>query len=146
MKYLIPILGGLLLFSGCQETSNKSESAIDSTAVTAQQDSSCNLKPGFDYVQQIPDSFRTPEQKELAKQLLEISIEHVKVVDNRMVFDMSRDEFLKIGVPVEYYTLFKKNMEDNNEWIEKNNIQNADKMLQRYRQNTRRVLESKYEE
>lgn len=77
---------------------------------------------------------------------LEISIEHVKVVDNRMVFDMSRDEFLKTGIPVEYYTLFKKNMEDNNEWIEKNNIQNVDKMLQRYRQNTRRVLESKYEE
>src|SRR5699024_2366063 len=34
MKYIIPIIGGLLLFSGCQQTSKKSETPSNSTADT----------------------------------------------------------------------------------------------------------------
>src|SRR5699024_10218527 len=86
------------------------------------------LKPGFDYVQQVPDSLRTPQQQKLARQLLEITIEHVKVADNRMFFDMSKDQFRQTGIPMEYYRLFKKDMKINNQYNKKHNINDVDEM------------------
>ncbi|SHE76023.1 hypothetical protein SAMN05443144_103116 [Fodinibius roseus] len=145
MKYAYTvIIGGLLLFTACKDPSEKSEIAKDSTAAATKKDSSTYLKPGFDYVTQVPDSLKTPEQKKLAKQLLEISIEHIKVVDNRMVFDMSRDEFLKTSIPIEYYDLFKKDMKNNNRYIKEQSIKNVDEMIEEYRRNTREVLKEKY--
>ena len=144
MKYIILILGGLLLLSGCQQADDEPEPTTDSSAVTAQKDSIRDLKPGFDYVTQIPDSLQTPEQQKLAKQLLEISIEHVKAVDNHMVFDMSRDQFRRTGVPIEYYRLFKKGMNDMNRYFKKRNIKNVNKMMEEYHHMARKVLKEKY--
>src|SRR5699024_6443734 len=105
MKYIILILGGLLLLSGCQQADDEPEHTTDSSACTAQKDSIRYLNPGFDDVTQNPESLQYTEQQKLTKQLLEISIEHVKAVDNHMVFDMSRDQFRRTGVPIEYYRL-----------------------------------------
>lgn len=129
MKYIFSAIGVCLLFLGCQ--------------IRSQQDHSRYLKPGFNYVQQIPDSLRTPEQKELVKQLLKMSIEQVQVANNHMVFTMSKDQFLKTGVPAKYYRLFKKSMRDNNKFIKENNINNVDEKLQRYRHKIRKVLKEK---
>src|SRR5699024_12463891 len=129
MKYIILILGGLLLLSGYQQADDEPEPTTDSSAVTAQKDSIRDLKPGFDYVTQIPDSLKTTEQQKMAKQLLEISIEHEKAVDNHSDFDMSRDQFRRTGVPIEYYRLFKKGMYDMNRYIKKKNINNENKMM-----------------
>lgn len=139
MRYIILIIGGLLLCSACQQTDNKSE-----TAAAVQQDSTRYLKPGFDYVQQVPDSLRTPQQQKLARQLLEITIEHVKVADNRMFFDMSKDQFRQTGIPMEYYRLFKKDMKINNQYNKKHNINDVDEMLHRFRRDARKVLKEKY--
>lgn len=136
MKYLISTIGVLILLLGCQDTSQKPENGTASTT-----EDSTYLKPGFEYVQQIPDSLRTPQQKELVRKLARISVEHVKVIDNRMVFDMSKEEFLRTGIPVEYYELFQRNMEDNNRYIKKHDIKNVDKMVEKFRRNTRKLLE-----
>jgi len=92
------------------------------------------------YVQQIPDSLRIPEQKELVKKLLKMTIDHVKVVQNQMVFDMSREEFSQTNIPMKYFELFKRNMKENNEWIKKNNIKDVDKMVKENRRRMQKEL------
>lgn len=131
MRYIFLIVGVSLTLLGCQNTSQK--------------DTGTHLKPRFNYVQQIPDSLRTPRQKKLVRQLLKLSMKHVKAINNRMVFTMSKDEFKETGIPIKYYSLFKNSMEEANKYIEENNIQNVDKMVKKYHQNTRRVLKEKYQ-
>lgn len=99
-----------------------------------------HLKPGFKYVSQIPDSLRTPKQKRLVRQILELTIEHVKAIDNHIVFTMSKDEFKETEIPIEYYYLFKNSMKEANKYIEENNIQHVEGMIEEYHQNTKQVL------
>lgn len=119
-----------LLAVGCRSSSDKNNAG--------------HPTPGFNYLQQIPDSLRRSEQKRLVGQLLELTIEHVEVVDNHLVFTMSKDEFKQTGIPIEYYWLFKKSMNEANNYIEENNIQHVEKMIEEYHRNTRQVLQEKY--
>lgn len=50
-----------------------------------------------------PMDVYTPEQKTLAMAMVTLMYKHTKVKDNRMVFDMSREEFLKTGIHEAYY-------------------------------------------
>lgn len=130
MKYILSIIGVCFMLLGCQRASQK--------------DDSLHRKPGFNYVQQIPDSLRTPVQKRLARRLLELSIEHVEVPHNHLVFTMSKDEFRQTGVPIAYYDLFKESMKAANKYIEEHNIQHVEEMMEELRQKKRRVLKEKY--
>lgn len=51
----------------------------------------------------IPDSLRTTEQKELMISVLKIRYDYTEIENNYMVFKMSREEFLKTGIPEPYY-------------------------------------------
>ena len=50
-----------------------------------------------------PMKIYTPEQKKLARSITTLMLKYTKVKDNRMVFEMSREEFLKTGIPEAYY-------------------------------------------
>ncbi|GAA4337755.1 hypothetical protein GCM10023149_47380 [Mucilaginibacter gynuensis] len=77
----------------------------------------------------IPDSLRTTEQANLIDKLNEISIKYTYVKNNHMVFDLTKEEFVKLGIPIRFYETFKKNIADNNSYFDANGIKNADKML-----------------
>lgn len=86
------------------------------------------FNPDFDYVQQTPDSLWTEEQKELAEKLTKVITENVKALDNKMVFTLTQEEFVALGIPVEYYELIQKDMVNNNKFLKENNV-NVDSMM-----------------
>lgn len=87
------------------------------------------FKPDFDYVQQTPDSLWTEEQKELVEKINKVIAENVKAVDDKMVFTLTQEEFVAMGIPVEYYELIQKDMVNNNKFMKENNI-NVDSLLE----------------
>lgn len=54
-----------------------------------------------------------------------ILIESVVIKDNKFVLTTSKKDFIKMGIPVEYYKLLKKNMKDNNDFIRDNKIEDV---------------------
>lgn len=50
-----------------------------------------------------PMDLYTPEQKALAQGLATLMYKYTQVKDNRMIFEMSREEFLKTGIHEVYY-------------------------------------------
>ena len=50
-----------------------------------------------------PMDVYTPEQKALAQGLSRLMYKYTQVKDNRMIFEMSREEFLKTGIHEVYY-------------------------------------------
>jgi len=87
------------------------------------------FKAGYNYVQQTPDSLRTPEQKEFLRKLTKVVYENVVVKNNQMVFKLSEKEFIARGFPVEYYELIQKDMVNNNRFFKENNVTNVDSMF-----------------
>lgn len=53
----------------------------------------------------IPDSLRSEEQKEILRKMDSIAVNHIKVEENKMYLDLSKQDFLKLDVPIEYYQL-----------------------------------------
>ncbi|MEN5055168.1 hypothetical protein [Sphingobacterium kitahiroshimense] len=125
MKKLIIIPFIILLLFSCQN-SNKT---VENKKVTEIKKDEPYFKPGYHYVQQIPDSLRTPEQQALLKKLAIVTYENLAVKDNKMVFNLSEKEFVAKGIPVEYYELIQKDLVNNNKFIKESNITNMDSIL-----------------
>jgi len=117
---LIPCL--LLFLFSCQSKSK----IIDQTNSGQKEP---YFKPGFHYVQQTPDSLRTPEQKELISKIQKVVLENTGFENNEMIFKLSREEFVAKGIPEEYYDLIQKDLVNNNEFFKENNIQNVDSIF-----------------
>lgn len=79
-------------------------------------------KQKFEYVHLLPDSLLNSSQLELKHKLQMILIESVVIKDNKFVLTASKKDFMKMGIPVEYYKLLKKNIKDNNDFIRDNKI------------------------
>lgn len=86
-------------------------------------------RPGYGYVQLIPDSLRTPQQKEFIRKLQQLIVEYTAVENGQMVFRLSKEQFVEQGFPEEYYILIQKDLKTNNEYFKQNNIQNVDSIL-----------------
>lgn len=86
------------------------------------------FKPDFKYVQQTPDSLRTPEQKELINKIQKVLAENTGAENNEMVFKLSKEEFVAKGIPVEYYDLIQKDLINNNKMLKEQNV-NVDSMM-----------------
>lgn len=67
---------------------------------------------------------------EIKHDLGRIIAEHIVVEDNKLVFNLTRKEFRKAGVPKEYYKMLRQNVKDVNEFIDRYNIDNAETMLE----------------
>lgn len=46
-----------------------------------------------------------------------------------MVFRLSKEEFVATGIPIEYYDLIQKDLENNNRFFKENNITNVDSII-----------------
>ena len=84
---------------------------------------------GDEYVHMIPDSLRTEEQQALydtIKNVLPRIIgENVVIENNHLVFKMSKEEFAKTGLPIQYYDLILKDMENNNNYLDTAKIEQS---------------------
>lgn len=79
------------------------------------------------FVNLIPDSLRTPKQKQLIKDLGAIIVKYVQIKNNHMQFTLSKSEFTAKGIPEQYYDLIQTNLKVNNEYFDKNGIKDMDK-------------------
>ena len=82
-------------------------------------------KQKFEHVHLLPDSLLNSYQLELKHKLQMILIESVVIKDNKFVLTTSKKDFIKMGIPVEYYKLLKKNIKDNNDFIRDNKIEDV---------------------
>lgn len=85
----------------------------------------------FENVCLIPDSLRTLEQQQLADTVMRTYLLHLQIRNNHFVFDMSKEDFLKKGIPEPYYDWIMSGLEDNNRFIDENPeaCHNMDSML-----------------
>lgn len=84
----------------------------------------------YKYINLIPDSLRTPEQKEFIRNLANVLVRYIKIENNHMILTLSRSQLIKKGIPSPYYDMIQKNLRDNNSFIDKNDIKNFDSMWQ----------------
>ncbi|MBD8347951.1 hypothetical protein [Dysgonomonas sp. HGC4] len=66
-----------------------------------------------------PMKIYTPEQKKLAISITTLMLKYTKVKDNRMVFEMSREEFLKTGIPEAYYDPMIHSYKNTNDFMDR---------------------------
>lgn len=66
----------------------------------------------------VPDSLLTDEQKLLRDKFREVILDHLKIENNQLVYDLTREEFLKSGVPVKYYDQFLLDVETLNQAVQ----------------------------
>lgn len=66
-----------------------------------------------------PMKIYTPEQKKLARSITTLMLKYTKVKDNRMVFEMSREEFLKTGIPEAYYDQMIHSYKNTNDFMDR---------------------------
>lgn len=125
MKKLIFIPFIILILFSCQNSNR----TVENKKVTKTNEEEPYFRPDYRYVQQIPDSLRTPEQNALLKKLSIVLYENLAVKDNRMVFNLNEKEFVAKGIPVEYYKLVQKDLVNNNKFIKESNITNMDSIL-----------------
>lgn len=89
------------------------------------------LSPELDKIFMIPDSimsnpaivgapdfdiskYWTPEQKRLSRIISDIQLNNVKLVDGKIIVDISRADFVKKGLPEGYYDFFVQSYNDVN--------------------------------
>ncbi|UAY55442.1 hypothetical protein [Arachidicoccus terrestris] len=89
-----------------------------------------HVDPNYNYINLIPDSLRTPEQKQFLRRFLILAAKHIEIRNNHMVFTLSRDQLVEQGIPAPYYDMLQKNLRDNNAAFEKNNVKNVDSLWQ----------------
>lgn len=99
--------------------------------------SGMQIDSNYNYVNLIPDSLRTPEQRHLLKRLGKIVVDYVEVKNNHMVFTLSREQLLSMGIPSQYYDIIEKNIRDNNAYFDKNRIKGVDSMWENTRLETK---------
>lgn len=97
---------------------------------TQQQSEKFELLKDFEYVHLIPDSLRTPEQKQLILLLYSVLVDSMVIENNHFVFKLNKTEFLKKGIPEPYYSLIMNDIKQNNIFIDSNVVEDMDQLLQ----------------
>lgn len=89
-------------------------------------------KDTFEYVHLIPDSLRTVEQEELFLLLQKTITENLQVRDNHLYFILSENDFVKRGIPIQYYNKLQQDLDDANHFIDLRGIERVDTILNMY--------------
>ncbi len=69
----------------------------------------------FHSVLEIPDSLLTVEQDSLKRALVDVMINHLEYKDDKVVFLMTKEEFVKKGFAPEYYDIIVNDIKIDNE-------------------------------
>lgn len=103
----------LSLFVGFMSCNNQQANNIDDKE-NASRDKYLELQDNFEYVNRIPDSIQTPEQKALSRLLMRTFLENTEVDNKRFVFKLTRNEVVALGLPAPYYEVLANNSTDFN--------------------------------
>lgn len=68
----------------------------------------------FHSVLEIPDSLLTVEQDSLKRALVDVMINHLEYKDDKVVFLMTKEEFVKKGFAPEYYDIIVNDIKIDN--------------------------------
>lgn len=128
----------LFLFSCKNESNSQTENKKNSTLTQPSETASGPLDTTYldikgnqyRYLGMIPDSLRTAEQQKLIKLINEVTFKYMTVRNNRMVFTLTKEEYLKKGIPERYYIYHQQNIIDNNRHFEENGITDVQKLLE----------------
>ncbi|MGJ1205512.1 hypothetical protein [Sphingobacterium lactis] len=123
MKKLLLIIGCVTLFLSCQESGQTT-----GKVVTEEVSDTPYFEPGYEYIQLKPDSLKTAEDLELIEKLKEMHT-HLKAENNKVVFSLSKEEFLAKGIPEQYYVLIQKDIVNINKMLKENKETNVDSIL-----------------
>lgn len=119
---------------------NKNLVVSDSLLDTIYIDTAGNKYP---HLVQIPDSLRTSEQKELITKLQGVLFQYIAVKNNRMIFELSKKDFVAKGIPGRYYDQIQKNLLDNNTFFETEGTEDVDKMIEKLKEDYYQILQKK---
>lgn len=124
MKKPLILFSLILIFLSCQPSSNSGgQGPVESN--------DSYFDPNYEYVHLIPDSLRTHEQNAMLDTLQQLIIKNMQVEDDRLVFKMTKEEFVDKGVPEEYYDLIQKDLVNNNNYLDTAKLdQSAEEILE----------------
>lgn len=83
----------------------------------------------FYSVFEIPDSLLTAEQESLKKELVDVVVNHLDYKDDKFIFQMTEEDFLKKGFAPEYYDIIIKDTDESNRVIESDDDLDWSKLL-----------------
>lgn len=86
----------------------------------------------------IPDSLLTPEEIRLKRQFQYLLLTHLTVENNRYVFHLPKDSFLRQGIPALYYDELIKGLEEINQWAEEMPVDSLAVLFEHAREEMRR--------
>lgn len=117
----------LFIFSACNK---KTENKTPEKPVTAK-DLHVKLRDDYKYVNFIPDSLRTTEDRLLGITLGKTYMENVEVVNNRLVLKLKREDLKKYNIPYPYYEILLNELSDHNFYLD-NNTDMVEMMLENF--------------
>jgi len=122
MKYTFILLLSILFCSCRDNTSSSSNTSNVDTSQIVLKDTSYLDIEGKQYkgLGAIPDSLRTAEQKRLIQALNELVFKGVTIKDNRMVLELTKEQFTAKNIPERYYYQLLKDIQNNNAFLEAN--------------------------
>jgi hypothetical protein len=141
MKFIIIITCSILVVSSCKNHGGKKITTNGVTYTnynTKMKDTTFVDIDGnkYPYFSKIPDSLRTPQQKELAKALVDVLLNGVVVKDNKYGLIFSKEECLARGLPAKYYEELKNNIKTNNSYFEAYGVKEIDKIKDKAKLNS----------
>lgn len=83
----------------------------------------------FHSVFEIPDSLLTAEQNSLKRKLVDVLINNLDYKDDKFVFQMTKEEFLKKGFAPEYYDIIINDTKTSNKTIKSDDTIDWGKLL-----------------
>jgi len=130
MKYLILSLLCIMFFSCKNNTSDDKNPTKAVTGYDISDTVFVDIKGNrYKHLAQIPDSLYTPDQEELVRKISTVMVKYVKVEHNHMVLELTKEDFLKMGIPVRFYKIFKQSIKDNNTFFDTSGITNVKEMI-----------------
>src|SRR5690606_14747306 len=81
--------------------------------------------PNYEYIHLIPDSLRSEKQNNILDTLQSIVAKNMMIENGHLVFKLTREEFVKKGVPGQYYDLIQKDLVQNNNYLDTANLQQS---------------------
>lgn len=123
MKWLILSISSLCLILSCHNAvENKNNTPRDEVTDTPYFD------PRYEYVQLTPDSLLTPEDLLLIEKL-KVLHKYLRAEGNEVVLGLTKEEFLAMGIPEQYYILVQKDLININKMFQENKATNIDSIL-----------------
>ena len=86
----------------------------------------------------IPDSLLTSEEIRLKRQFQHLLLTYLTVENNRYVFHLPKDSFLRQGIPAFYYDELIKGLEEINQWAEEMPVDSLATLFEHAREEMRR--------